>query len=365
MPDDTALHAEIRRLEKIVRVLMDRAERSTNLQGSDFDTFQTTLMLEERVQQRTIELEQALRDNEQINRNLRESEAKYHGLVEQSFVGIAIIDNGRFTYTNPRFASIFGYDEVEILNLHPLDIITPTDRHLVSRHLGPSYANDSKRFHVQVSALRKDGEPLDIEMHGATTEVNGKYVLVYVIQDITERCRAEREILVLQEKVREQSIRDPLTDLYNRRYLEETLNRELRLAKRQQHPISLIMCDLDHFKRVNDQYGHPAGDHVLRFFAAQIRRSARESDINCRYGGEEFLIVLPGMARREAIQRAELLRQRIAETPIDFHSKRISLTASFGIASAPENGTDAEILIAAADQALYAAKNAGRNRVAD
>lgn len=128
---------------------------------------------------------------------------------------------------------------------------------------------------------------------------------------------------------------------------------------------SLIMCDLDHFKRVNDQYGHPAGNHVLRFFAAQIRRSARESDINCRYGGEEFLIVLPGMARREAIQRAELLRQRIAETPIDFHSKRISLTASFGIASAPENGTDAEILIAAADQALYAAKNAGRNRVAD
>jgi diguanylate cyclase (GGDEF)-like protein len=181
--------------------------------------------------------------------------------------------------------------------------------------------------------------------------------------DVTERTRAEREVQALQEKLREQSTRDALTGLYNRRYLEETLGRELLLAERNGHPVSVIMGDLDHFKAVNDHYGHLGGDEVLRAFGALLKRHARGSDIYCRYGGEEFLLVLPGMAEEHAAARAELLRGTIEAAPVGFGALTIAVTASFGVATFPRDGQSSDGLIAAADSALYAAKAAGRNRV--
>ena len=362
-PDEQALTGEIARLNKIIRALMDRAERSTSVQGSDFGLFQTAIMLEDQVRRRTTELEAALRENEKINRALRESEAKFRGLVSQSLVGIAIIEDGKFSYSNAKFDEIFGYSAEEIRGLGPLDVTAGDDRPLVAESIRKRLAGEVERVDYVFRGLRKDGAVIDVEIHGSAMETGGKRTLISLVMDVTERTRAEREVQALQEKLREQSTRDALTGLYNRRYLEETLGRELILAQRNGHPVSVIMGDLDHFKAVNDHYGHLGGDEGLRAFGALLKRHARGSDIYCRYGGEEFLLVLPGMAEEHAVARAELLRGTIEAAPVGFGALTIAVTASFGVATFPRDGQSSDGLIAAADSALYAAKAAGRNRV--
>ena len=144
--------------------------------------------------------------------------------------------------------------------------------------------------------------------------------------------------------------------LFNRRYLEATLGRELIRAERDGYEISVIMGDLDHFKDVNDRYGHLAGDQVLRVFGDLLKRHARGSDIYCRYGGEEFLLVMPKMPEDGAVNRAEDLRSRVASAPVTFGDSAIAVTASFGVAVFPRDGRTSDQLIAASDHALYAAK---------
>jgi diguanylate cyclase (GGDEF)-like protein len=339
-PDQPDWRAEVTRLNKIIRVLMDRAERSTSAQSSDFGLFQTTIILEAQVRRRTAELEAALRENEKINHALGESEAKFRGLVSQSLVGIVLIEDGKFSYSNARFDEMFGYSADEVRNLRPTDVAIESDRAFAAENL-------RKRVSGEVDHV----------------DVGGKLILISLVLDITERTRAEREVQALQARLRDQSTHDALTGLYNRRYLEQTLGRELVLAERAGHPVSVIMGDLDRFKAVNDRLGHLAGDEVLRVFGDLLKRQARGSDIYCRYGGEEFLLVLPGMAEASAIERAELLRSAIAAAPVAYGVSEIAVTASFGIATFPRHGRTGDELIAAADSALYAAKTAGRNRV--
>jgi diguanylate cyclase (GGDEF)-like protein/PAS domain S-box-containing protein len=355
--------AEVARLNKIVRALMDRAERSTSVQGSDFSLFQTAIQLEAQVRSRTAELESALRENAKITRALRESEARFRGLVSQSLVGIVTIENGKLSYTNPRFDEIFGYSSGELLGTGPLDLVVKSDRALVAESIGRRGSGASDRVEYTFRGVRKDGAVVDIECHGSAINVGGTPLLLSVLMDITERTRAERELQSLHEALREQSTHDALTGLYNRRYLDATLTRELIRVERAAAPVSLILGDLDHFKKVNDSHGHLAGDEVLRAFGNLIRRNARASDICCRYGGEEILLVLPGMSERDAVDRAELLRSAIAAAPVEYDGAQIAITASFGIARFPGDGQTADELIAAADTALYAAKAAGRNRV--
>ncbi len=361
--DEQALSAEIVRLNKIVQALMDRAELSTSAQGSDFSLFQTAIVLEEKVSRRTGELEAALRENERINRALRESEARFRGLVSQSLVGMVIVEDGKFSYSNARFDEIFGYSALEVRRLGLLDIASENDRPLVAENIRKRLSGEMEHVKYAFRGLRKNGVVIDVESHGSTMEIGGKVALIGLVMDVTERTRAEREVLALQEQLRERSIRDPLTGLYNRRYLEETLSRELILADRHGHPVSLIMGDLDHFKAVNDHYGHLGGDEVLRSFGDLMKGNARGSDIYCRYGGEEFLLVLPQMAKSNAVERAEQLCTAMAATPVLFGNASIAVTASFGVAAFPQDGRTGDELIAAADTALYAAKAAGRNRV--
>lgn len=167
----------------------------------------------------------------------------------------------------------------------------------------------------------------------------------------------------MQDRLRDEATRDALTGLYNRRYLEETLGRELILAERHGYPVSVIMSDLDYFKTVNDHYGHLGGDEVLRAFGKLMQRHARGSDTYCRYGGEEFLLVLPQMTKGGAVERAEQLRSAVTAAPIPYGTALIAVTASFGVATFPSDGRTSDELIAVADSALYAAKAAGRNRV--
>jgi diguanylate cyclase (GGDEF)-like protein len=170
--------------------------------------------------------------------------------------------------------------------------------------------------------------------------------------------------LILRETLRQQSVRDPLTKLYNRRFLEETLDRELARLERKNLPLSLIMIDVDHFKSFNDTFGHEIGDAVLRDLSEILQRNVRGSDIACRYGGEEFIIVLPEANVEIARQRAETLREAMRELQLVHDGKPLGpVTLSLGVACFPEHGHQREQLLQAADAALYEAKNAGRNRV--
>ncbi|MEN6328239.1 MAG: histidine kinase N-terminal 7TM domain-containing protein [Syntrophomonas sp.] len=168
----------------------------------------------------------------------------------------------------------------------------------------------------------------------------------------------------MREMLLEQSIHDPLTGLYNRRYMEETLRREMLRAERNSAVLTVIMVDVDHFKRFNDSYGHPIGDLVLQKVSRVIENSIRGEDIACRYGGEEFVLIMPGTGLDVAQQRAQALRERIKAQYLAINDNAPeTITISLGIAVYPEHGRHLEALLKSADHALYQAKQAGRDRV--
>lgn len=170
--------------------------------------------------------------------------------------------------------------------------------------------------------------------------------------------------LRLRDSLRQQSIHDPLTGLYNRRYLEEVLTRELARAERKNAALAVIVLDVDHFKRFNDTFGHEAGDAVLCAMARMMERQIRGSDVACRFGGEEFVLVLPEANLGIARQRAELLREATQTMRVSLGAKSLgAVNISLGLAVFPQHGRKGEELIQAADAALYRAKQSGRNRV--
>jgi diguanylate cyclase (GGDEF)-like protein len=171
------------------------------------------------------------------------------------------------------------------------------------------------------------------------------------------------EITTLEKIVREQAIHDALTDLYNRRYLAECMQIEFSRAQRNNHPVAFLLLDLDHFKEVNDTYGHQTGDHVLQIAAQAVAAQIRRSDIAFRFGGEEFMIIMPEINRDDALLRAEHLCQVIDELQIEYEQKTIHITVSIGVAVYPTQGKNGDEILFAADSALYRAKNAGRNKV--
>lgn len=171
-----------------------------------------------------------------------------------------------------------------------------------------------------------------------------------------------KEISALRDQLREQAIRDPLTNLFNRRYLEESLQRELARALREDHTVCVFMMDIDRFKLVNDSCGHKVGDDVLKALASLIVTKIRRFDVACRFGGEEFVVVMPALSLETAFERAELLRSEFASMPLPCPGMKETPTLSIGIACYPFDGTDSEQLLDAADRALYAAKGSGRNR---
>ena len=172
-----------------------------------------------------------------------------------------------------------------------------------------------------------------------------------------------QEIQALQNLLREQALSDPLTGLYNRHRLEDVLTREGASSMRSQRPMSLVLIDVDHFKGINDRLGHQIGDEVLRQVAHHLQAYTRASDWCFRYGGEEFLLVFPETSLEDARQKADVLRQSLAERPLVCGDVQVDVTVSAGLASFPSDGTDMDSLIGAADKALYQAKNQGRNRV--
>jgi len=185
-----------------------------------------------------------------------------------------------------------------------------------------------------------------------------------VVTRVTEHYALLLANLRLRETLRLEAIRDPLTELYNRRYMEESLEREAQRARRRGTAVGIIMGDIDHFKHLNDTYGHEAGDVVLRELGTLFRRHTRAEDVACRYGGEEFLLIMPEVSLKIARQRAEELRILVEELlQIQWQEQTLNITISIGVAALPDHGYNMKEVVNAADSALYQAKARGRNQV--
>ncbi len=210
------------------------------------------------------------------------------------------------------------------------------------------------------------------------TALQNAQLYARVRDELRERTRAEAEVReaneilsaklleieTLQAKLREQAIRDTVTGLFNRRYLEETLEREIARAARQKLAVSVIMMDLDRCKNVNDSFGHKAGDMILQALGRLLLKHTRGMDVACRYGGEEFAVVLPGAPLATAAQRAEQIRAEFQALRVAHNGNVMSATLSLGVAEYPHNGVNGDQVLDAADKGLYDAKQNGRNRVA-
>ena len=212
--------------------------------------------------------------------------------------------------------------------------------------------------------IQVQGETLGIFHLQSTSEENlpeNKRQLAYTVVEQSEMALSN---LKLREALLEQSIRDPLTELYNRRYMEEALNQQLSRVTRQLHPLGLIMIDIDHFKNFNDTHGHAAGDALLRELGRLLQSHIRGGDVACRYGGEEFLLIMPDASLEAAHQRAVLLLQEAKKLRVQDAGESLDgITLSLGVAIYPEHGRNLDSVMRAADAALYRAKQEGRDRV--
>jgi diguanylate cyclase (GGDEF)-like protein len=203
----------------------------------------------------------------------------------------------------------------------------------------------------------------DRECSGDETNarMNGKQQLAVAL---SEQIALALSNIRLRENLRQLTIRDALTGLYNRRFLEESLNREMARCKRNGTSFGVLMMDLDHFKRFNDTFGHDAGDSVLRSVAQALQENTREGDIACRFGGEEFIVVLPDTDRQGAATRAGRILAVARDLRVTHNGKTLgSITASIGLAMYPQNGETIKAIVQSADKALYEAKGAGRDRL--
>ena len=258
-------------------------------------------------------------------------------------------------------------------------ILRPLSR-LLDRRLqldeGAAAAGDMTVVSVAAPAVvvrAEDGRPFNESERQLLDEI---FALARVADESDNRLRAlEDRFLILQREnldlvmknriLSEISHKDALTGLYNRFYVMEKIDSEMNRALRHGYPISVLMLDLDHFKRINDSYGHPVGDEVLKIVGQVLRESCRVYDVAGRYGGEEFCIVLPETQVGNTTQVAERIRNRLATTPLSVGSASIVVTASIGVAGmdSTEGVLSASTLVERADRALYSAKHLGRNRV--
>lgn len=298
--------------------------------------------------------------------------------IEAAAEGIAITDrNGIIEYANPALTAISGYSREELVGRSTR--IFSSGRH--DRAFYEALWDTLRAGRVwrgEIVNRRKDGALYTELMTIAPVVDERRETMRYVAvkHDISERKAMEvelkesneklllqlYEINRLQAELREQAVRDGLTNLFNRRYLDETLERELARARREGYPLALVMIDIDHFKQLNDTYGHQAGDKVLRELAALLWSEVRAEDVPCRYGGEEFVVLLPRMPLEVALERAEGWRRTFQAMHIPFGDFQLDTTISCGLAAYPEHARTSDDLLRCCDEALYKAKRQGRNR---
>jgi len=209
-----------------------------------------------------------------------------------------------------------------------------------------------------------DGDGKIIGTFGISKDITERKMSEESLRVQAERLKLQiKEINQLQAKLQEQATHDTLTGLNNRRIMDQILTKQVKICRQLKLPFSILLIDIDHFKNINDKFGHLVGDAILEEFGRKIRSLTRADDFSCRMGGDEILLSFHKMAGAEIINKAEIIRKALTELVITKDGRRISATVSIGIASFPEDGTSIKELIACADEALYKAKKRGRNQV--
>lgn len=294
-------------------------------------------------------------------KRLMASEQRFRSVTQTAKDAIIISDgDGNIISWNSGATIIFGYEESEVMG-KPTSLIMPQryrDMHQqgIRCHKQSGHSTILGQI-LERHGLKKDGEEIDIRFSLSTWNTDGEHYYGAIIHDITETKKLEKQLEAMASH-------DGLTGLYNRAIFDVRICEELSRAQRYQHPISLIFLDIDHFKQVNDTYGHAAGDACLISVAKLLQRMGRHSDIVARYGGEEFIIILPQTDSASAHILAERLRKAAEEEGTEFNNETIAWTASFGLAALEHNwNVTVQAWIERADSALYEAKDNGRNQV--
>jgi diguanylate cyclase (GGDEF)-like protein/PAS domain S-box-containing protein len=308
-------------------------------------------------------------------RQREKAEHRYRALFGQSHDAVFILDvQGKHLEVNQRAADLLGYTVEELMQLSVTDLSDQKEEsgYILERlQKGediPLYECDfnkknGEKVTVEINAeLVSDDDGVPIHIQSVVRDISERKQNEVILQEANQKLRNQlAEIEMLQAQLHEQATRDPLTSLFNRRYLEETLAREFLRAGREKSTVCLVMMDIDGFKAFNDTYGHDAGDLLLRKLGEFLRSEVRSSDISFRYGGEEFLIVMPGALLENGYERAEYLRTAFLSLDIEHLGVKLCATLSIGVAIYPQHGDMWEDVLHAADQAMYAAKVAGRN----
>lgn len=297
--------------------------------------------------------------------------------IASAINAVAIADlDGNLNYVNGAFLQMWGYEkEDDVLGRSTVDFwVYPEAASKVTATL-----QNQASWMGELVGIKKDGSQFDAQLSASLIHNEGGEPISMMASfiNITERKRAEQDLIKanalletrlaeiekLQGQLREQAIRDPLTGLFNRRYLEENMAQTIARADRLNYPISLVMIDIDHFKIVNDTYGHKAGDEMLVALSNLLRDQIRKGDTICRYGGEEFVVMMPRASWEIAFQRAEEWRVAFDDLLVPFDDRVLNTTLSAGIATLSPESNDIDAAMREADIALYRSKSEGRNRI--
>ncbi len=295
-----------------------------------------------------------------LERTIRRNEAQFRDILRYAPIGMTVVSlDGRFRHVNDALCEIVGYTPQELKDLTFREITHPDDLEADLANLARLTVGAIPMYQREKRYIRKDGSIVWIQLTVSLLrdEIGTPLSFIAQVQDIGER----REAMIRLQDI---STRDPLTGLLNRRELETDLSDLVRAARQAGENITVVMADIDHFKRVNDTFGHAAGDEVLREIAKSVRRHVRRGDRVYRFGGEEFLIVFAS-SEVETVASVERIRQEVARSLTRFGTHEIATTISFGVATAGDGdpASAAADLVRAADAALYRAKQGGRNRI--
>ncbi len=321
----------------------------------------------------------------QIEKALLDTERKFHYILDWSSDSIFCNnENGEFVFVNRVYATNFQNEPEYFIGKTFWDIYTKEEadfrQEIVKRIFKTgksevmegtvSLPGKNVFFLITINPIKdEDGKVVLVLTHA--TDITARKEIEDLLRENQEQLKETNQLLQqkmeeinsLHEILREEAIRDSLTGLYNRRYLTETMEREIARAKRENYPICMMMIDIDFFKSLNDSYGHLAGDEVLKALASLLQISIRQGDISCRYGGEEFIIIMHDISVEDAKKRADSIRYDFDCLPIQHTVMVLHATISIGIAFFPQHGNSPDELIGSADVAMYRAKRNGRNQI--